>query len=169
MIPKSRPINIASRRGITTRSQNPSIIHNINERIKRKANSPAKETISKRSAFGDVTNAVKKLTTHHENKIKKQAIIEVPKKVTVHTKILPGVKTTVKIKQNENIEPPAEPKKKIVTRASLRNGILPTQKDSTVSKPKETVKVETTKVKTRLSNEFDKSEESLYTSALENL
>lgn len=147
-----------------TRSQNTNML--VTDRTKRKANSPAKGMTLKRSAFGDVTNALKKSTIQDPKK-KGSTTTHVAKKVTVQTKILPMVKTIPKLKpQKENIEPPEEPKKKIVTRLSLRN-ILPAQTD--VAKPKENgIKIET-RVKTRLSNEFDKSDESLYTSALESL
>lgn len=163
MVPsKIRPnMSIASRRSITTRSQNQNVLQNVNSKIKRKANSPAKGMTSKRSAFGDVTNAVKKQVTTNVKFNK----IELAKKVTIHAKVLPTIRTAIKPKQIDNAVPP-EPKKKIVTRASLRNIVISTQ---TAAKPKETHKIETNKVKTRLSNEFDKSEESLYTSALENL
>lgn len=155
----TRPhVPVAARRSIATRSQN--AIYVTNDRTKRKADSPAKGMTLKRSAFGDVTNAIKKTLTTHD-KLKKPTIVA--KKVTVQTKVLPTIKTVQKPK--ENLQPPAEPKKKVVTRASLRN-IAPVQ---TQTKPKESHKVETSKVKTRLSNEFDKSNESLYTSALENL
>lgn len=156
-------VPVAARRSITTRSRNQNAILMANDRVKRKANSPAKGMTLKRSAFGDVTNAIKKTITTHD-KFKKTTT-ETTKKVTVQSKVLQTVKTVIKPKQNENIAAPAEPKKKIVTRASLRN-IVPT---NTATKPKEVNKTETNKVKTRLSNEFEKTNESLYTSALENL
>lgn len=162
----TRPqITLAGRRSITTRSQNANILIS-NDRAKRKANSPAKGMTLKRSALGDVTNAQKnKLNVQDAKKKTMVTTIQVAKKVTVQTKVLPTVKTVAKPKK-ENLEPPAEPKKKIVTRQSLRN-VAPVQ--TNVAKPKEDKPNIEHKVKTRLSNEFDKSDESLYTSALENL
>lgn len=156
-------MSVASRGSIITRSHNQNAILQTKNRIKRKANSPAKGMPLKRSALGDVTNAFKKSITTND---KLKRTIDIAKKVAVHTQVLPAVRTAIKSKLNNNEQPPAELTKKIVTRASLRNIQVATQ---TVSKLKETIKVETSKVKTRLSNEFDKTEESLYTSALENL
>lgn len=159
---------IAARRSMTTRSQNGHAIPLMDAKAKRKADSPAKGMTLKRSALGDVTNALKKTLAHNE-KANKKVIANPVKKVTVQTKELPTVKTVTKPKQNENLVPPAQPKKKIVTRASLKS-IVPIEPhtQTTVTKPKEAHVVEK-KVKTRLSNEFDKTDESLYTSALENL
>lgn len=158
-------VPITSRRGITTRSQNSqNIASNIlADRTKRKAESPAKGMAVKRSAFGNLTNALNKTALAQQDKAKK---VPVTKKVTVQAKVLPTVKTVVRPKSNENVAPPAEPVKKPVTRASLRGNLAPPTQ--TAQKPKEILKTDN-KVKTRLSNEFDKTDESLYTSALENL
>lgn len=140
-----------------------SVVNAAQPRVKRKADaSPVKDTnATKRSALGDVTNQKKTLV--HNNKAK-QSIANVPKKVTVKSTVLPSVKTVVKPKQNENAAPPNAPVvPKVQTRASLRNSDV----NSTALKPKEISK--DPKVKTRLSNEFEKSEVSLYSSALEDV
>nr|CAD7258142.1 unnamed protein product [Timema shepardi] len=71
-----------TKKGITTRSRNlgtaETSLKAIDEKIKRKANSPPKEKETKRSAFGDITNAINKSVgvdlkqqpkhvTYHEN------------------------------------------------------------------------------------------------------
>ncbi|KAK4879064.1 hypothetical protein RN001_007210 [Aquatica leii] len=143
---------------ITTRlSSKPSAnATNITQaRVKRKADaSPVKEIGSKRSALGDVTNQKKTLDIKT-----KKTINNAIKKVTVQTKVLPSVKTVIKPKHNENL-PPQAPGQKIQTRASLKNVDI----NSTAQKP-----VKEAKTKTRLSNEFEKSGDSLYSSALEDI
>lgn len=131
-------------------------------RSKRKADgSPPKENGVKRSAFCDVTNAKTQL---NDDKTKTLGQKTLAKKVTIQTKPGPTVKTVQKPKHNENFAPPQAPQQKIQTRATLRN--VPNQ---TVQKPKKPTNdvVPTNKVKTRLSNEFEKTNESLYFSALE--
>lgn len=172
-------------RGISTRSK--ATIHTTtvitkDMRGKRKADgSPTKENGIKRSAFGDVTNAITKIKGLEERvKIltKNHGIV---KKVTVHQKTLPTLqkpvtqkpltKTVFKPKQNENLAPPPAPIPKIQTRASTRTSIIPNetaQKPKEATTQKENVAV-TKKVKTRLSNEFEKTEESLYSTALEEM
>lgn len=157
-------------RGIATRSKgtNQAAIISKDIRGKRKADgSPTKENGVKRSAFCDVTNAISKV----KNVDEKVKILTknhmVVKKVTVHQKVLPSVKTVIKPRQNENLAPPPAPGNKVHTRASCRN-VAPNQ---TAQKPKEVQKetVATKKVKTRLSNEFEKTHDSLYSTALEDV
>ncbi|KAF5302144.1 hypothetical protein FQA39_LY10479 [Lamprigera yunnana] len=129
-------------------------------RIKRKADaSPIKDVSLKRSALGDVTN--KKKTILDNKTYKKSSTIAI-KKITVKSRVLDSVKTVVKPKQNENVAPQA-PLQRVQTRASLRNIDV----NKTAIKHKESMKA--AKVKTRLSNEFEKSEDSLYSSALEDV
>nr|XP_022913544.1 G2/mitotic-specific cyclin-B3 [Onthophagus taurus] len=158
-----------SLRGVTTRSKTHSTIHK-DVGSKRKADgSPAKENAVKRSALGDISNAANKnKVLGIKNKVLSKTNV-LAKKVTVKEKVLPSVRTIVKSRQNENLPPPAAPANKVQTRASLRHvAPAPTQ---TVQKPKENPKdiVVPTKVKTRLSNEFEKTSESLYCSALEDV
>nr|CAD7193970.1 unnamed protein product [Timema douglasi] len=84
MAPTRLKVNKAepTKKGITTRSRNPGTadtsLKAIDEKIKRKANSPPKDKETKRSAFGDITNAINKSVgvdlkqqpkhvTYHEN------------------------------------------------------------------------------------------------------
>ncbi|KAK9736257.1 Cyclin, N-terminal domain [Popillia japonica] len=163
------PVHIKGPLKDGTNKNNAANITNIakDARGKRKADgSPTKENGVKRSAFCDVTNAIAKVKNIDEKvKIltKNHMIV---KKVTIHQKTLPTVKTIVKSKQNENLAPPPAPGK-VQTRASCRN-VVPNQ---TAQKPKDVQKenVTTKKVKTRLSNEFEKTTESLYSTALEEM
>lgn len=128
-------------------------------RVKRKA-SPLKEVGVKRSALGEIS-----VNVTSQNKIandKSKAI----KKVVVQTKLLPSVKTVVKPKQNENLAPPRAPVQKVQTRSNVRNlGV-----NHTAIKRKESNQtVKDNKIKTRLSNEFEKTDDSLYSSALEDM
>ncbi|XP_050306711.1 G2/mitotic-specific cyclin-B3-like isoform X2 [Anthonomus grandis grandis] len=171
--------------GITTRTRtihcsNPHQMETLNKGIgdkinkiirgKRKADcSPSKDKIVKRSALGDLTNNGENNTnTDGGAKIAKTI-----KKLTVQSKVLPSVKTVQqKRKPNENLAPPSAPvANKITTRATSKvPTVYPSQ---TAVKPKEKEKgtgvVATTKK--RLSNEFEKTdkEESLYSSALEEI
>lgn len=110
----------------------------------------------------DITNA-KKLDE------KKKVVAKQPiKKATVQMKTLPSVKTVAKPKQSENVPPPQAPcLNGIVTRAAVKNVAA----NHTAQKPKEALKEisNVARIKTRLSNEFEKTEESLYSSALEEL
>ncbi|XP_019878089.1 G2/mitotic-specific cyclin-B3 isoform X2 [Aethina tumida] len=137
-------------------------------RGKRKADgSPSKEKVAKRSAFGDVSNVLE-MAKHMENG--KATVKTVAKKVTVQSKVLASVKTVTKPRQNENLAPPPAPAHKILTRAASKVSLpAPNQ---TAAKPKDDNKEnkengQGSKIKTRLSNEFEKTEESLYSSALE--
>ncbi|KAJ8952113.1 hypothetical protein NQ314_007606 [Rhamnusium bicolor] len=137
---------------------------------KRKADcSPSKENkTTKRTAFGDrnvnVNDILKSKITDEKNKIViKQNVVT--KKIVVQTKMLPSVKTVLKPRQNENLAPPPAPGNKIVTRAAIKS-VVPNQ---TALKPKEVLKENNNanKVNKRLSNEFEKTDESLYYTALE--
>lgn len=129
-------------------------------RSKRKANSPPlKESSQKRSALEDVTNNALEL--------KAKNVKTTAKKVTVQQKVLASVKTAVRVRQNENFAPPIAPAAtRVKTRASTK-AILPNE---TAQKPKDSVKVTTAVAKVkRLSNEFEKTEDSLYSTALEDM
>ena len=89
--------------------------------------------------------------------------------------MLPSIKTVQRPKQSENIAPPLAPAaNKIVTRAAAikKTVEIPNQ---TALKPKEPTNKDVstfpgaTTTKRRLSNEFEKTEESLYSSALEDM
>lgn len=158
-------------RGIATRSKGTNHTMTAKDiRAKRKADgSPTKEKAVKRSAFCDVTNAISKVKGIDEKVKILTKNHMVVKKVTVHQRTLPSVKTIIKPRQNENIAPPPAPApgNKVQTRASCRS-VVPNQ---TAQKPKDIQKdnVVTKKVKTRLSNEFEKTRESLYSTALEEM
>ncbi|XP_008194308.1 G2/mitotic-specific cyclin-B3 isoform X2 [Tribolium castaneum] len=145
---------------VSTRSRS-SVLTNAQIRPKRKADfSPVKENV-KRSAMGDITNN-KKFDD------KKKATLKQPaKKTIVQVKTLPSVRTVLKPKQNENVLPPQAPcLNGVVTRAAVKNVTT----GQTAVKPKEALKeISNPRIKTRLSNEFEKTEESLYSSALEEL
>lgn len=131
---------------------------------KRKADaSPVKNGDSKRCAFVDLTNATNKINPNN-NKVTKSIIsggnVRPPTKVTT-------VRTALKQRVGpENIIPPA-PKAKPATRASLKSAAC-VEANQTVHKPKKTTTVIeiTTKVKTRLSNEFEKND-TLYSTAID--
>lgn len=163
------PIRITSQSNklaISTRSRTTTIFTG-QARPKRKADfSPVKEAINtKRTALGDVTNAA---TKKIEDKKKGATLKQPTKKTTVQAKILPSVRTVIKAKQSENVPPRAPCVKGITTRASVKNIDITNQ---TALKAKEPLKENTTinRIKTRLSNEFEKTEETLYSSALEEL
>lgn len=77
--------------GITTRSKQLASLKNHKDSLKvpnkRKADSPLKDVMAKRAAFGDITNAFNKSYAHHE-----KDKMTVAKKVTVESKMLPVVK-----------------------------------------------------------------------------
>lgn len=166
--------NVSTRSRATTQALQVKNI-NINKGIdkldkmirgKRKADfSPSKDKAVKRTALGDLTNNTASKII--DGKVKG---IKAIKKVTVQSKLLPSVKTVQKLRQNENLAPPPAPApNKIVTRAAVKQTThCPNQ---TAVKPKEIVKengVGAT-TKKRLSNEFEKTEESLYSTALEDV
>lgn len=153
------------KRSMTTRSNLPSLKIGKETRSKRKADSPpAKEKALKRSALGDVTNRSERAP---ENKPKGTKTLITGKKVTVHQKLLPSVKTALRVKTHDCFGAPPAPAARVQTRANARTKVP----NETVQKPKEAVKENVcaaAKVK-RLSNEFEKSEESLYSTALEEM
>ncbi|KAH1014292.1 G2/mitotic-specific cyclin-B3-like isoform X1 [Dendroctonus ponderosae] len=130
-------------------------------RGKRKADcSPIKNKVVKRSALGDVTN--------NDDKVIDNKVLKNIKRVTVQSKVLPSVRTVQKKKQNENSQPPPAPvANKIVTRNAVKQVTNCT--NQTALKPKENKKncVPAATTKKRLSNEFEKDDETLYCTALE--
>lgn len=171
MAPTTKSTVSIARSTVSTRSKSNSNLAQLKDlgRGKRKADcSPSKEKERvKRSAFGDVTNAIFKGKQTLDDK-SKPITKAVSKKVLVQSKVLPSVKTVVKPKQNENLAPPPAPVHKIVTRAAAVKQVVPNQ---TAQKPKEGQKDNGVAAanKKRLSNEFEKTEESLYSSALEEI
>lgn len=153
-----------NRKGILTRSQNQNLIaNNLICKGKRKADaSPGKEQIAKRSAFGDITNDVNNVQIHENKK-------GVTKKL--QNKIITTLKATT-VKQNvanlENI--PLQPTvrlNKILTRASIKD---PSVVSTTAVKPKENLKPDAAKLNIRrITNEFERTEDSLYVSAVEEM
>lgn len=86
--------------GITTRSKNgTNNLKTYKESLKipgkRKANSPLKDVTAKRAAFGDITNAISKITSQEKDNTL------VIKKVTVQAKVLPAPKN-IKNQISEN-------------------------------------------------------------------
>lgn len=170
---------VATKRIMTRRGQNSQMTNKMltvvtTDRVKRKAESSPKRMMVKRSAFGNLTNALSKNNTvalNDKTGVRAKKVAGVAKKVTIQAKELPVLKSIAPrtVKNAENIPPAPEPLvKKPVTRASLRSENSSIS-NLTAQKPKEVLRPES-KVKTRLSNEFDKTDdESLYTSALENL
>lgn len=95
------------------------------------------------------------------------------KKVVVKAKVLPTVKVsnTVRIHRAENLPPPAAPIPKAKTRVSKTN-VGPddtAQKANKLVKENVVIRENAAKVKTRLSNEFEKTENTLYCTALEEM
>ncbi|XP_066261440.1 G2/mitotic-specific cyclin-B3 isoform X2 [Euwallacea similis] len=155
--------NITTRSKTQCENTNPNKVVDKHVRGKRKADcSPSKDKAVKRSALINLTNNYKKII---ETRVTKPS-----KPITVQAKILPTVKTVQKPKQNENLAPPPAPVvNKIVTRATVKNIVHCAT--HTAVKPKEANKENTALVavttKKRLSNEFEKSDGSLYSTALE--
>lgn len=175
MAPSKHPaITALTSRTISTRSKSTLNHPHTKEVIKgkRKAEgSPSKDIKSlKRKALCDLTNAIgKKKAAEEKGKIGVKGHVT-KKKDEIYTKALPSVKTVVKPKQNENVQPPAAPGgHKIVTRAAIKHiTVVPNQ---TALRSKEVLKESNTTAasKKRLSNEFEKTEETLYCSALEEM
>lgn len=82
--------------GITTRSKQLASLKTHKDGLKvpnkRKADSPLKDVLAKRAAFGDITNAFNKTSAVPD---KEKTIVV--KKVTVETKMLPTVKVNIKL------------------------------------------------------------------------
>ncbi|KAG7207685.1 hypothetical protein KM043_009304 [Ampulex compressa] len=159
---KQNVTNITVRKGITTRSQN-SIVKNVllkptilgkDPRVKRKADaSPPKEKTTKRSALGNITNAIgKTLGTQQEPK-------RAAKKATV-TQVKPATQTSSlrtldKITAKPEVVP-VKPK--------------PVPRVKSVKKDDENVQIPSKIVNVRRSLDLEKSEDnSLYVSALEDV
>lgn len=178
--PASKPLGVNENcivsHGITTRSKNLATLKNIKDNLrvsnKRKADSPVKDVIAKRAAFGDITNAFNKSCGHA---LEKEKIVV--KKVTVESKILPTVKTVKstltngKASKTKQIQRAAtnalesvqkhfvkDPPRAVTTRA--QNGILKNV-DKKVTTRKESIG-------NSKSAGSDVSEPSLYVTALEN-
>nr|CAI5822464.1 unnamed protein product [Callosobruchus analis] len=146
---------------------------------KRKADcSPSKENKqNKRIAFGErnINVADKQVNKggkqNDEKEIKK--VINAKKVIVQNLKCitgerLPSVKTVIKPRQNENLPPPAAPVHKIVTRGARKTEVVPDQ--TALKAPKEASKDSSNVNKgKRLSNEFEKTEETLYCTALEEI
>nr|XP_031849989.1 G2/mitotic-specific cyclin-B3 [Nomia melanderi]XP_031849990.1 G2/mitotic-specific cyclin-B3 [Nomia melanderi]XP_031849992.1 G2/mitotic-specific cyclin-B3 [Nomia melanderi]XP_031849993.1 G2/mitotic-specific cyclin-B3 [Nomia melanderi]XP_031849994.1 G2/mitotic-specific cyclin-B3 [Nomia melanderi] len=161
---KQSNANIPTRKGITTRSQN-SVLNNVlikppvlgkDPRIKRKAEaSPPKEKTTKRSALGNITNAIGKTLGTNQNQLEPKKTIKkstVPAKPYTQTS---SVRTLEKVVPKPEVVPP-KPK------PALR--IKPGKKDD------EKVEIPSKIVSVRRSLDLEKSEDnSLYVSALEDV
>lgn len=138
-------------------------------RGKRKAEcSPSKDAaIKKRAALVDLSvNLKAKPVDAKQRAVTKNTTT---KKLTVQPRIIPSVRTAIKTRQNENLPPPPAPFNRVQTRATAIRTKVPNE---TAQKPKEPLKdiSNAKKVKTRLSNEFEKTDESsLYSTALEEM
>lgn len=161
LVNRNLPGANAKRTSITTRSRSAlADIENKNVRItKRKADcSPIKEVKStfKRSALSDLPK--------NSNVLPKKNGVEKPTlKPTLKAKQTSSIKTVAKLKNNENV-PPNAPGVKTKTRLPVKT----TFETETIIKTKVPLKETNGKVK-RLSNEFEKTEVSLYSTALEDL
>lgn len=80
--------------GITTRSKQMATLKTYKDSLKvpnkRKADSPLKDVIAKRAAFGDITNAFNKSSATQDKDSKVLPL----KKITVESKVLPTVKVS---------------------------------------------------------------------------
>ncbi|XP_041972822.1 G2/mitotic-specific cyclin-B3 isoform X2 [Aricia agestis] len=173
-------INGILSQGITTRSKQLATLKTFKGSLKapnkRKADSPLKDTIAKRAAFGDITNAFNKSIATNDKGI-------AAKKVTVESKVLPTLKSVKplavngKISKTKQIQKVAtnaietvqkhfakDPPKPIPTRA--QNGILKNieKKEKLQSKENQNQSQNSAK-----SGKSDTSEPSLYMTALENI
>ncbi|XP_076762999.1 cyclin B3 [Xylocopa sonorina] len=161
---KQTAINVAAgRKRITTRSQNSALNNALkppvvgkDPRIKRKAEaSPPKEKTTKRSALGNITNAIgKSLATHQTQEPKK------PVKKTTTTEIKPFTQTSsIRTLEKAVTKPEVVPQKpKPVPR------VKPVKKDD------EKAEIPSKIVNVRRSLDLEKSDDSsLYVSALEDV
>ncbi|XP_076649011.1 cyclin B3 [Halictus rubicundus] len=157
--------NMTTRKGITTRSQN-SVLSNIlhkppvvskEPRVKRKAEaSPHKEKTVKRSALGNITNAIgKTLGTHQQDPkkaVKKAAATVTQTKPYIQTS---SIRTLEKTVAKPEVVPP---KPKIMPRVK------------SVKKDIEKAEIPSKIINVRRSLDLEKSEDSsLYVSALEDV
>ncbi|XP_011877704.1 PREDICTED: G2/mitotic-specific cyclin-B3 isoform X2 [Vollenhovia emeryi] len=142
------------RKGITTRSQN-SLLPNVlkpngsrETRAKRKAEvSPPKEKTHKRHAFANITNAITTSLVGQNHPVKK-----------IVTQIKP-------VESNVASEKPADV---AVTKAAATKA-KPVLRPKPVVKKDDKTKIVNKIVNSRLSEDFEKSEDSLYVSALEDI
>lgn len=136
-------------------------------RNKRKADaSPLKNDKVKRSALGNLTNAVANATI--DKKAGKVELVkkEATKKTVTATKALKNIQNFL-IPQNDALK--AKPATKILTRAAARNAAPPiTIADATILKSKDFLEIQKPTTR-RISNEFDRTDDSLYMSALEDI
>ncbi|XP_012286391.1 G2/mitotic-specific cyclin-B3 [Orussus abietinus] len=152
------------RKGITTRSQNSLVSNTLakqplvikDPRIKRKADaSPLKEKTTKRSALGNITNAIGKsfgAQLHEPKKLVKKAIVTQTKPIVPTS----SLRTLEKILGKPDNVVPAKPK--------------PVPKVKPVKKDDEKAEVPSKIVNVRRSLDLEKSEDgSLYVSALEEI
>lgn len=154
MAPKKRIMEELSTR-ITTRSKQALTKNENILPIKRKADaSPTLGNDLKRSALGELSNAKVFNNQHIKGGDKEKS-----KKITKINKA----------KDTENVVPPLAPVCKAQGRYSLRNNNNNNATNQTVTKPKDTQKEVAPKKKTRLSADFEKSGESLYSTALEDM
>ncbi|XP_076242603.1 cyclin B3 [Calliopsis andreniformis] len=160
---KQSNVNMTTRKGITTRSQN-SLLNNVLMKphvlgkdpcTKRKAEaSPPKEKTTKRSALGNITNAIgKTLGTHQQEPkkaVKRQTVTQV-KSLTQTS----SVRTLEKVVSKPEVAPP-KPK--------------PVPRVKAVKKNDEKTEIPNKIVNARRSLDLEKSEDSsLYVSALEDV
>ncbi|CAD7090302.1 unnamed protein product [Hermetia illucens] len=177
-----------ARKGISTRSQNiqDQNVAPVTNRGKRKAdNSPLKNDKVKRSALGNLTNNViqihvddkKNVLAKSDNVSKKTAHIHTTKNdaikpqshlhdSTATNKIL--TRAAAKNATNQILPPPLPlpSQAKVVAAAATSTTDVPTV---TVTKNKDPVETSSKPATRRISNEFEKTEESLYMSALEDI
>lgn len=151
------------RKGILTRSQNQNLAaNNLVCKGKRKADaSPGKEQTAKRSAFGDITNDVNNVHAFEKKNVTKK----------LQTKIITTLKSQTNkqnIANSENVPTQVATRlNKILTRASIKD---PSIVSTTAIKPKENNKPDAAKLNIRrITNEFERTEESLYISAVEEM
>ncbi|XP_078046290.1 cyclin B3 [Augochlora pura] len=163
---KQTNTNVVVKKGITTRSQN-SILNNAlikppvlgkDPRFKRKADgSPQKEKTAKRSALGNITNAIgKTLGTHQpdQKKIVKKVVVTQTKPSTQTSSVRTIENTAAILDKPEEVPP----KPKLVPRVK------------SVKKVIEKIEIPSTIVNVRRSLDLEKSDESsLYVSALEDI
>lgn len=90
---------------------------------------------------------------------------ELTKKTVTATKALKNIQNFL-IPQNDALK--TKPATKILTRAAARNAAPPIISDTTILKPKDFLEIQKPTTR-RISNEFDRTDDSLYMSALEDI
>ncbi|XP_063703784.1 G2/mitotic-specific cyclin-B3 [Culicoides brevitarsis] len=166
---KTGVASIPNKLGISTRSKT-ALSQTTLKATKRKADASPPGERRKRSALGNLTNAnATNLPLNEKNTNVQKTFLGIQK--TKNTRAITSIK-----EENENnpkLVAPKEPTAKIQTRASLKLQPVVTQcvapklptKPTLLQKPKD----DFMKPTRRLSNDFEKSENSLYVSALEDL